>query len=242
MVKSCWMLSHPLRMQVGVIITWSRLSPGCTTWGAATSLLIPYVDLEGSGRDITLIYADGSNTEATGSVIAASGSEIRSMTIMSFARPSDPKNYATAVYVPQGETIKMQDVTLKAYNGMISSRGIYVDGAPDGSGGYIPATAHLDNVSIHSEHNMGIVGEEQPEVVGIYNEEGSTVYANDSTITSHSVYDSYGLYALDSSVYLHDTLVETVSDFDKDDNQTCTGIYAKGSLASLTLRDTATLS
>ena len=188
-----------------------------------------------------MIAASGSEYADTGTVIAASDAEIRSLDITSLGvGPDGQKNYATAVYVPQDVTTKMNDVTIEAFNGLISTRGIFTDGAPDGSGGYIGATAYLNEVSITSQFQGGISGEEQPQVVGIYSDDGSTVYANDSTITSHSGYDSYGLYALDSSVYLQDTQVETVSDFDKDDNQTCAGIYAKGLLATLTLRNTAT--
>jgi hypothetical protein len=190
-----------------------KVEPGMYNLGSNHLDMVPFVDLEGSGKGITIIYADGSDMADTGTVIAASDSEIRSLTILSLGvRPSGQKDYVTAVYVPQGVLVKISNVSLESYNGLISSRGIYTDGSPDGSGGFIAANAYLNEVSIISRYDGGISGDEQPEVIGIYNDDGSYIYANDSTIISTNGITNYGLYNLNATAQLETTEVNTESD------------------------------
>lgn len=91
-----------------------KLEPGIYNTGNQPLNLVPYVDLEGSGQDLTII---NSTVDATalvpteGAVVAASNSEVRSVKIVVNA----PFSYGAALLVPVGITnFTVSQTTLQA--------------------------------------------------------------------------------------------------------------------------------
>ena len=87
--------------------------------------LKPYVDLEGSGQAVTVISRGGQSTAGDGTVIGASNSEVRDLTIRNTGGGG---NQATAFAVTAGASPTLRDVTLDSSNATFDGYGIYASG------------------------------------------------------------------------------------------------------------------
>ncbi|PYU23369.1 MAG: hypothetical protein DMG32_16265 [Acidobacteria bacterium] len=88
-----------------------KLDAGVFDLGTSSLVMKPYVDIEGSGEDVTKIT--GTNCSGGGTVNASNNAEVRFLTVNSSA--------CSAVFVPGGTSPKFTHVTLTSGGGSYSS-------------------------------------------------------------------------------------------------------------------------
>jgi len=183
----------------------------------------PYVDIEGSGENQTIILYSGSNTppstdSSSATVIGAMNCEIRFLTIVS--QPSGSM-YALGVYNSEASTT-LKYVTIRA-NGSQVNTGIYnmvTSVKPIVSGCNILTINGTQNTGIQTSGNIQVHDTNISATIGIFIENG-TVEVDHSRITasSQSVQMSNGL------IQLIGTSIKGPVDTGTQGNATCAGIY-----------------
>ncbi|HKP53171.1 MAG TPA: hypothetical protein VJ183_11030 [Chloroflexia bacterium] len=148
-----------------------KVGPG--SYGRAT--MKPYVDIEGSGQDTTVLSDYGYSTGTSGTIVGANNTEIRSLTVENLGGDY----YAVAMYA-DNTSPRLLDVTLKATNGQLSNWGLYVKNG---------AAPTLTNVTISA--SGGSMSN------AITTDKAGAIVKNSSLTVSGASYN----YAIDASNY-----------------------------------------
>lgn len=191
-----------------------KLEPGNYDLGNTSFTMLPYVDLEGSGEDITTITSSFGLASLIDSaaLVAASNSTVRFLSIVN----SGPNNSQVAVLVgPDTTNARFDHLTTRtSCSGFALCTGIYINGGLNGnsvflqnstltttetnnSGGslsfYIKnnGTATIQNTTITASGNAS-------SNAGVYNNGGTLIIQN-STITASGGASSYGIEILDGT-------------------------------------------
>jgi hypothetical protein len=211
-----------------------KIEPGIYDIDTDSLGLVEYVDIEGSGEGVTIITGDGGDNPTVGTLTAKWNGEVRSLTIESTGINDnlDQFNYANAVYIPPGITLKLLHVSLIASDGLIATRGICNDGEifDESSKG---AIADLDSVSIEAYFNGGWGPTATPRVEGIYNDDTSFVRMIDSTVIAIGGAEAFGLDNMRGSAYIETSDIGVKGD----SFNTYSGIRNIFSESSLTMRN-----
>lgn len=199
-----------------------KLGPG--TFNEQVTLK-PYVDIEGSGENQTIIVFSGSNTppsadSSSATVIGAMHCEIRFLTIVS--QPSGGM-YAVGVYNSETSTT-LKHVSIRA-NGTQENTGIYnivtSSVQPIVSDCSISSISGTTNTGIQTSGNIHIHDTSISSTIGIYIENG-TVAVDYGRISASSRSVQMG----SGSVQLIGTRIEGPVDTGAQGNATCAGIYS----------------
>jgi len=102
-----------------------KIEPGIYDFGTQSLQMKPFIDIEGSGREVTTLTGLGHPTFFQATVIGASNAEIRQLTVES--RGEGVHDEATAITLPQADT-RVSDVTVIGRGGIIGSCGIAIQG------------------------------------------------------------------------------------------------------------------
>ena len=158
-----------------------KVEPGVYSVGANSVVLPSFVDLEGSGRDVTTITGTGAGLNSGGTIFADGTSSIRQLQVES--RAAAGMAYSVAVRFRGAGSI--EDVDVIATQGDTSDRALVFEDS---------AVAWLDDVSIATSstaaNNFGI------QISG-----SSNVDVNDSRINvAGTGANNYGIYSLPGSV------------------------------------------
>ena len=148
-----------------------KVGPG--TFGRAT--MKPYVDIEGSGQDTTILLDYGYGTGTSGTVVGANNAEIRSLTIENQGGDS----YSVALYT-DNTSPRVLNVTLRATGGSLSNWGLF------SKGGASPALTNATIVASGGSMSNAIA-----------TNGGGAVIKNSSMSVSGASYN----YAIDTSNY-----------------------------------------
>jgi hypothetical protein len=98
-----------------------KIEPGVFDLGAASLVMKPFVDVEGSGEGVTKVTGLGRPTNDLATVHAVTDSEVRSLTVEN--RGGDA--YAKALFVDGGAP-RISNVTATAFGGATESQGFFV--------------------------------------------------------------------------------------------------------------------
>lgn len=102
-----------------------KIEPGIFELGSSRLVMKPYVDIEGSGQEATVIQGGGFSTSDDGLIWGAASSELRELQVRSASHPSQA---AIAFYLPSGDT-RLRNVSLFAIGG-VGTWGIRSAGDP----------------------------------------------------------------------------------------------------------------
>lgn len=91
-----------------------KVEPGIFELGSNRLIMKPYVDIEGSGQEATVIQGGGFSTNDDGVVWGAASAELRELQVRSASHPSQA---AIAFYLPSGDT-RLRNVSLFAIGGV----------------------------------------------------------------------------------------------------------------------------
>ncbi len=203
-----------------------KIEPGIYDLGSSPLQMKPYVDLEGSGQNVTLIKGAGQNATTTG-VIVGAYAEIRNLSVESYGGAT----YAIAIYNPY--TLTLRNVTVGAYNANTENVGIlntgvldvyhsyvYADGAT--SDGYTAA----DAVGIRTTGNFTTLRLFDSQVDATVDTAGKNGRGMDVQSSYAEVYGSqidalslgggtttYGIYSNDSALRLRNTVAGWSADY-----------------------------
>jgi hypothetical protein len=137
----------------------------------------PFVDVEGSGTGITTIRATAADGPEKGTVIGASNSQLRNVTVKSLGPGA---GYATAIAAQAGNTFSLLNVQAVAQSaGAFNGDGVYARGA-----GALVEAKNLTIVSSGASLNN----------YGVYAEVSAQVICRECTVTVPAVAGSYALY------------------------------------------------
>ncbi len=117
-----------------------------------TVTLKSWVDLQGSGEDVTKITAGGTSSLGSGTVNAASNAEVRSITIES----TGGNTYAVGVWALNADAFKLTHVTVSV-SGSTSNYGIF-SGVGTGGGATTTASISLRDSSVSATGGAYAVG------------------------------------------------------------------------------------
>jgi hypothetical protein len=154
-----------------------KLEPGNYDLNGGSLTLLPYVDLEGSGEDTTVISSTVSTPNyppATGTFLAASNSEVRFLTVAN----TGPELFQIAVYVPTG-TINARFTHLTTI-----ARGGYNNVGFANNGGTVIVQNSTHNAFSNSP---GVAA-------GLFDDNGTTVLIDNILTASGGPGKNYGLY------------------------------------------------
>jgi hypothetical protein len=154
-----------------------KLEPGNYDLGNQALAMLPYVDLEGSGEDITIISSTvgSASNPVIGTLNAASNSEVRFLQVLN----SGPATYQAAINVPLGVTsTRLTYITTNA-SGSNNNYGFY-----NISGG----TVTIQNATLNAS---GLAGSAS---AGLDNESGTVIVTNSRLNASGGV-GSFGIFA-----------------------------------------------
>jgi hypothetical protein len=167
-----------------------KLEPGNYDLGSGSLTLLPYVDLEGSGEDTTFISSSsGSITPTTGTLVAASNSEARLLTISN----TGSSTYQIAVFIPASAgSTRITHLTASATKGTFSM-GLY----------NYSGTATINNATFTASGSSS-------SNYGLYNF-GGTVTINNSIFTVNGgTNNTYGLENDGGTVFLNNSTLNAV--------------------------------
>lgn len=102
-----------------------KVEPGIFELGTSRLIMKPFVDIEGSGQEATVIQGGGFSTNDDGVVWGAASAELRELQVRSNSHPSQA---AIAFYLPSGDT-RLRNVFLFAIGG-VGTWGIRSAGSP----------------------------------------------------------------------------------------------------------------
>ena len=162
-----------------------KIEPGVYDLGGSSLTMKPYVDVEGSGEDVTQISAAASAASSGATLIGSNNSEVRDLTVAN----RGGAGYAQAILAGGGinNSFRVNRVTVNASNGTIYSAGIFNNqGSPliQNSTIAITSTATSTCYGINNSSNAALI---------INNRITVSCNANNSGI-------SYGIYSNGSSV------------------------------------------
>jgi hypothetical protein len=162
-----------------------KIEPGVYSVGTNSINLPSFVDLEGSGRDVTTITGTGAGLNSGGTIVASGFSSIRQVAVESRAAVGE----AHSVAIRFGGTGSIEDVDVIATQGDTRDRGIVFES---------DASARLDDVAVSTSSaaatNQGIEITASSDV-DIYHARINVVGSG----------NNYGVYALTGSVEVHDS-------------------------------------
>ena len=120
-----------------------KLEPGIYDLGTSYLTMLPYLDIEGSGQDVTKITRASVNTADKATVIGANNSELRLLTVENRGGP----NYALGIFNGAGidNSLKLTNLTVIVSNGSTNSTGIYNS----------PGSPLIQNVTVTSTNSAG---------------------------------------------------------------------------------------
>ena len=97
-----------------------KIEPGVYDLGSGSLAMQPFVDIEGSGEDVTTITASGNSTITVGTVLGASNAELRLVTVKNTGGTTEATAIANVSASPQ-----LRHVTAVATGGTIQCQAIY---------------------------------------------------------------------------------------------------------------------
>lgn len=100
-----------------------KVEPGTYDLGAASLVMKPFVDVEGSGEAVTKVTGTGFGTNAGGTIQAVTNAELRDLT----AENRGGAAYAKALWVASGAP-SLSHVRAVAFGGTTESQGLFVEG------------------------------------------------------------------------------------------------------------------
>lgn len=162
-----------------------QIEPGVYDLGTNNLTMKPYVDLQGSGENVTQISAAASGASSEATLIGSNNSEVRDLTVTN----RGGAGYAQAILAGAGinNSFKVNRVTINAGNGSTYSAGIFNNqGSPliQNSTIAITSTATSTCYGINNSGNAALI---------INNRITVNCNANNSSV-------SYGIYSNNSSV------------------------------------------
>ncbi|HJX29627.1 MAG TPA: hypothetical protein VJ885_17125 [Thermoanaerobaculia bacterium] len=92
-----------------------KLEPGIFDLGSTRLIMKPYVDIEGSGQEASVIQGGGAADQLDGVVRGASFAELRHLQVKCVATPSLP--VAIPVFLSEGVATRLTNVTLHGAEG-----------------------------------------------------------------------------------------------------------------------------
>jgi len=188
-----------------------KIEPGIYDLFEDSLVMKPYVDVEGSGEGVTIIRANGYDLLNRGTMVGASNVEIRSLTVESNAHLSTGSWYSNAVgvYVPDVVGMKMTHVTVRAYDGMSASYGIYNYGlfipSPEG-GYYLPADLSLETVRVSTSY-VASLGGSMILTEGIFNNDDSILTMTNTEVVAGGSDYAFGVYNTGGHAYIYDSTI-----------------------------------
>jgi hypothetical protein len=105
-----------------------KIEPGIYQVPPGALHMKPYVDMEGSGENVTLIRSVGTPDNATGTLLTADNVELRSLTVEN----TGGDQFAKPIYV-HGTSPVLSHVTASSSGATIENHGIFVDEAAGGT-------------------------------------------------------------------------------------------------------------
>jgi pectin methylesterase-like acyl-CoA thioesterase len=179
-----------------------RVGPGVYT---ETVTMKEWVDIEGSGEDTTTISQVGNPSSSTGTVIGASNSGLRSLTV----RNTGGNSYSTAIYNSGVDAaMSIEHVSATASGSSIASTAIYNNSSsPSMSNMTITASdiasinrgVYNTNASSPVMSNITISVSLGSPNEGVYNSSSSPIMRSMTIITSGGTGTNRGVYNLSSS-------------------------------------------
>ena len=168
-----------------------KVEPGVYSVGTNSINLPSFVDLEGSGRDVTTITGTSASLNGGGTIVANGFSSIRQLAVESRAAVG----VAHSVAIRFGGTGSIEDVDVIATQGDTRDRGIVFES---------DASARLDDVAVSTSSaaatNQGI------EITG-----SSDVDINHARINVVGNGNNYGVWALTGTVAVRDSEIHVQS-------------------------------
>ena len=146
-----------------------KIEPGVYNIGAGALTMKTYVDIEGSGENVTLINAtrgSGSITSAAAMVIGAANAELRNLTISNVATSTTGAGFFSNT---SGAISRLRDVTINQTGASSSNYGAYITGG---------AILYVQRSTITATQ-FGTSG-----ATGIFVFTGSTLDVRHSTVTA----------------------------------------------------------
>jgi len=102
-----------------------KIEPGVYDFADQSLVMKPFIDVEGSGRSVTFLIADGRDTLFSGTVIGADDATLREVTVES--RGNGTETHAVGVYLAGVDT-RIHDVAVRSTYATLGSDGIYMRG------------------------------------------------------------------------------------------------------------------
>lgn len=203
-----------------------KIMPGIYDQGTASLQMKPYVDLEGSGNESTVIVTSNVNVDGdtceVGTIIMATNSSIRHLKVVNLpAAQNGSYKAAVGVVFYDGVNAKIEDVHILVGSDSVDS------GRPAGVCSYGEGTyATLDNVTIEAHSNGG-------QSNGILAPGGSVNVTNSKLSVFNTTGNGHGINAFSSidSIYGYITVSDTT--FECTSDWACNSVYADAIATSI---------
>ena len=173
-----------------------KLEPGVYDLGALPLIMIPYVDIEGSGESVTQITRSGNASSSTGTVVGADNAELRFLTVANTGGAA----YAVAIF-NNAASPRLTHVTANASGGTTGNYGVFnVSSAPtmthvsaSASGGSTSNGIYNDSSSPLMAHVTANASGGTANNRGVNNEDNSLPVMVNVTASAWGTSENYGI-------------------------------------------------
>lgn len=189
-----------------------KIEPGTYDLGTSPLVLKPFLHVEGSGEDATIIKGAGSASATTGTIVGNRSTELRFLTVQNYG--IEGTGYAIGIY---NDTVVgyLSDVTVKA-SGAYYSYGIYnTDSSSLGITDVLVTAEGSSAYGIYNEEFWGvltnvIVTVNGSNTVGIFNNLGSSPIMTNITVNAIGRNNNRGVENQSSSSPVMTNVIVTV--------------------------------
>ncbi len=173
-----------------------NLEPGVYDLGALPLIMIPYVDIEGSGESVTKITGSGNASSSAGTVVGADNAELRFLTVANTGGAA----YAVAIFNNTASP-RLTHITANASGGTTGNYGVFnVSSAPtmthvtaSASGGSTSNGTYNDSSSPIMTHVTANASGGTANNRGVNNEDTSSPVMVNVTASAWGTSENYGI-------------------------------------------------
>ncbi len=181
-----------------------KIEPGVYDFGPQSLFMKPWVDIEGSGHDITTFLAQGKPDFAIGTVVTASNAELRQLTVKTLGAGHEaavgivvqtPNSRITDVAIEStGANLGCDGVLVRFVETTLTRVSIFASGSTTTTGVAVEsgASAVLDNVEVEVRNATSI----NRSILVLNNQNHNSLDVRNSRLESHGGNNSFGIHML----------------------------------------------